>query len=234
MTMDNERAVIGGNNPPADDPLDEAIAPFADAIAEAENWLDGEPATTAEQVKAIDDLAKDIKAAKKGVTDAKEAATEPLHKAWKAEIARWKPTVDDLDRMAKGLASLVGPFKRKLAEEKAEAQRKAQAEKEAAEAELRKAREEANVGNIEQMREIEEAERAAKEAAKAASRAKNDTVKGLRTVDRYKIQDELHLINWIARNDKGAMREFMAEYAHKHHKSIPQDIVKSWTEKVAY
>ena len=32
---------IGHNNPP--DPIDEALAPYVDAIEEAQNWLDGEP-----------------------------------------------------------------------------------------------------------------------------------------------------------------------------------------------
>ena len=43
----NERAVIGGNNPP--DPIDQICATFEASRMEAENWLDsipehGEPA----------------------------------------------------------------------------------------------------------------------------------------------------------------------------------------------
>ena len=122
MNEMNTRAVVGDNNPP--DPLDEAIAPFGDAITEAENWLDGEPVTTEGQMKAVDKLAKDIRSARRALDDAKKSATAPLHDAWKAEIARWKPTEDDLDRIQKGLAALVDGYKRNLAAEKAEAKRK--------------------------------------------------------------------------------------------------------------
>ncbi|WP_155774110.1 hypothetical protein [Rhodovulum sp. MB263] len=105
----NPRAVIGGNAPP--DPLDEALAPYGDFITEAEGWLDGTQVTTAAQMKAVDDLAKEIKAAEKAVSTARDAATKPLHAAWQAEIKRWKPTLEDLDRIKKGLAALVSAFK---------------------------------------------------------------------------------------------------------------------------
>ena len=53
------------NNPP--DPIDEALAPFGDTITEAEAWLDGSAVETEGQMKAVDALIKEIKAAKKAV-----------------------------------------------------------------------------------------------------------------------------------------------------------------------
>jgi hypothetical protein len=92
----NQIAKIGDNNPP--DPIDEALAPYADAIAEAENYLDGEPVQTEAQMQAVDALIKDIRSAKSDLAKAKKSATAPLHDIWKNEIARWKPTEDDVER----------------------------------------------------------------------------------------------------------------------------------------
>ena len=103
---------IGHNNPP--DPIDEALAPYGDAIEEAQNWLDGEPIQNEDQLKATDALLKTIKGALKDLNAARDESTKPLHEAWKAEVARWKPTQDDLDRIIKGLVACQDPFKRAL------------------------------------------------------------------------------------------------------------------------
>ena len=119
-------AVIGHNMPP--DPIDEALVPFGDVITEAEAWLDGQKVETEAQMTAADALLKGVKAARKAIDDARDMATKPLHEAWKSEVARWKPTQDDLDRLAKGLAALVNDFKVALAKAKEEARKKAEAE----------------------------------------------------------------------------------------------------------
>ena len=63
------------NNPP--DPIDEALAPFGDFISEAENWLDGAAVENEGQMKAVDDLTKQLKAAKKAVEAAEESEAKP-------------------------------------------------------------------------------------------------------------------------------------------------------------
>lgn len=230
----NAHAQIGGNNPP--DPLDEALAPYGDFITEAESWLDGEAVTTEDQMKAVDSIAKQIKAAKKDVTAAQKSESAPLHDAWKASLARFKPTIDDLDRMAKGLASLVDGFKRKLAEEKRAAERAAweAAEKARREAEAKAAA--ADTANIEEQREAEEARRAAQVAEKAAQAARKDTssVKGLRAVTKHEITDHKAALHWIAKNDRDAMTAFIEGYVQKNHKARAIDGVKVWQEKEAF
>lgn len=230
----NAHAQIGGNNPP--DPLDEALAPYGDFITEAESWLDGEAVTNEDQMKAVDAIAKQIKAAKKDVTAAQKSESAPLHDAWKAALARYKPTIDDLDRMAKGLASLVDGFKRKLAEEKRAAERAAweAAEKARKEAEAKAAA--ANTANIEEQREAEEARRAAQEAEKAAQAARKDTssVKGLRTVTRYEITDHRAALHWIAQQDRDAMTAFIEDYVCRNHKAVQIDGVRVWQDREAF
>ncbi|MFV1484490.1 MULTISPECIES: hypothetical protein [unclassified Phaeobacter] len=230
----NTQAQIGHNQAP--DPLDEALAPYGDFITEAEGWLDGQTVTTEDQMKAVDAIAKQVKAAKKDLTNAQKSESAPLHDAWKASLARFKPTIDDLDRMAKGLAALVDGFKRKLAEEKRAKERVAweAAEKARKEAEAKAAA--ADTANIDQQREAEEARRAAQEAEKAAQAARKDaaSVKGLRTVTRYEITDHKAALYDIAANDRDAMTAFIEDYVRRNHKARAIKGVKVWQDREAF
>jgi hypothetical protein len=227
------RGRIGHNLPP--DPLDEAIAPFADYVAEAENWLDGTPVTNEAQMRAVDAILAQIKGAEKAVTAAQKSEAAPLHDAWKAALARYKPTLDDLDRIKRGLIATVDAFKRKLAAEKAEEARKAREAQEAAAAALREARAKADAANIEQQRAIADAEREAEIARiKAAVAEKGATVKGMITKTFYAIDDHRALLHWIAANDRDAMTAFIEEYARRNHSlTRPMDGLRVWSEKVA-
>ena len=229
----NAPAVIGHNNPP--DPIDEALAPFGDVISEAENWLDGQKVETEGQMKAADALLKGIKAARKAVDEARDLSTKPIYDAWKGEVARWKPTQDDLDRLAKGLIALLDDFKRKLAAEK-EAARK-EAERLAWE-ETRKAQEAARLadaGNIEATRAAAAQMEAAEEAQRKAAEAAKDTVKGMRTVTRYEITDHRALLNFIAKNAREDVTAFIEEWARKNHKAFDKaDGLRVWQDKEAF
>jgi len=226
-------AAKGHNLPP--DPIDEALAPFGDAISEAENWLDGSPVETEGQMKAVDALIKNVKAAKKAVEGAEESAAKPIYDAWKAEKAKFAPTLTDLDRIVKGLVSIVDVFKRKLAAEKAEAERKARAEAEAKMRAAQEAARAADAGNIETQRAAALAQAEAEEAARAAAIASKDTVKGLRTVTRFEITDHKALLNYIARHVRDDLTAFIEEWARKHHKEFPNaDGLRVWNEKEAF
>ena len=222
----------GHNMPP--DALDEAIAPFGDAISEAENWLDGEPVQNEAQMKAVDALLRDVKAAKKAVTEAEESEAKPIYDQWKAAKARFAPTITDLDRIAKGLIAIVDAFKRKLAAEKVEAERKARAEAEAAMRAAAEAARQADAGNIEAQRAAAQAQADADEAVRAAAASK-DTVKGLRQVTRYAVDDHKALLNWIARNRRDDLTAFIDEWAKRHHKDCAgADGLRVWQEKEAF
>lgn len=229
----NPRAVIGANFPP--DPIDVAVAPFQDFIAEAETWADGTTVETEAQMKAVDALIKQIKAARKAVDEARDVATKPLHEAWKGEVARWKPTQDDLDRRVKCLVALVDGFKRRLADEKEAARRAAAAEAEAARRAAQEATMAAGAADLAAQEAAALAQREAEEAQARAAAAAKDTVKGLRTVTRYEITDHRSLLNWIARNDRDAITAFIDEWARRNHKETPSaDGLRVWQEKAAY
>lgn len=226
-------ATIGHNNPP--DPIDEAIAPFGDAITEAENWLDGSPVETEAQMQAVDAILAEIRQAGIAVEEAQKVATAPLHQAWKAEIARWKPTVEDLDRLKKGLAALVNPFKQKLAAEKEAAKRAAYEESARKEREARIALVEADAANIDAQRQAAELQAAALAAKQAASDANRDTVKGLRTVTHFEIADYSDLLRWMNKNAREELEAAAMEYVRRNHKDgVVRPGVRVWTTKEAY
>ena len=228
---DNPRAVIGGNSPP--DPIEATLAPFDAALAEAANWLDGKPVSNAEQMKAVDALAKQVKAARKAVKDARDAATGPLHEAWKAEVARWKPTEDDLDRITKGLAAIVDGFKRKLAAEQEAARRAAYEEAERKKREAEAAALAADAGNIDAQRQAAAAKQEAIDAARQASKTKVE-VRGLRTEHRHEITDYRAAASWIWQRDRKALEAFVDEYVSKDRGTNVIAGVRTWTEKVAF
>lgn len=228
----NDIMAIGHNNPP--DPIDEWQAPYSDVISEAENWLDGDPIETEDHMKAVDALIKTLRTANTDLGKAKKSATAPLHDAWKEEVARWKPTEDDLKRIRDGLVALVAPIKQRIADEKAEAERQARKAARKAEEEARAKIRAAEETDLQAQREAAEAAQRAEEAQKAAKAASKDQVGGLRTVTKYEVTDMRALVNWIATNDKPAMAEFAGEYARRNHKSQNMAGVRTWTEKEAY
>lgn len=228
----NPRAVIGGNAPP--DPIDEICARFEAVRMEAENWLDGTPVETEGQMKTVDALRKSMRDFRIELEGGQKSATAPLHDAYKLEMARWKPTIEDVQRQEKCLVATVDTFKRKLAAEKAEAERKARDEAEAAARAAHEAAMKAEASNIEAQRAAAEAQRQAEEAAARAKSASKDTVKGLRTVTRYEITDHRDALHDIARHDRDAVTAFVEDYVRRNHKVRPIAGVRVWQEKEAF
>ena len=224
----------GHNQPPS--PIDEALAPYGDHITEAESWLDGEAVTNEAQMRAVDALLQRIKLAERAVTEAKETEARPLFEAHKACLARFAPTLKDLERIRKGLAAAVDGFKRRLAAEKAEAARKARAEAEAKVAAARAAAEAAQATDIEAQRAAAAARQEAELAQAQATAASKDKVRGLRRVTRYEVTDHRALLNWVAVNDRDAITAFLEDYARRHHKALDgcNAGVRVWVERGAY
>jgi hypothetical protein len=232
LDMNQHTPGIGHNGSP--DPIETVMGQYDDIITEAQNWTDGETVTTEAQMKAVDELLKSFKTYKSKLADAAKERTDPLHKAWKAEVAAVKVYTDDADRIQAALVAAVAPFKAKLAAEK-EAERKAaweaaQAAQREAEAKAAAAR----ASDIEAQREAAAAQQAAMDAKKAASAAQKDTVKGMRTVWHYEITDHRALLHWIAANDRAAVTKFIEDYAQAHHKQGKMDGVRTWSTKEAY
>ena len=232
MTSANPRAVIGGNAPP--DPIDTALGPYGDILEEVANWLDGATVENGGQLTATDALLKELKSARKAVDEARDECTKPLHEAWKAEVARWKPTQDDLDRQVKCLVAAQAPYKAKLHAEQEAAKAKAREDAERIAQEARQAHLAANAASIEEQRKADELLAAADEAVKAVARADKASVKGMRTVQVYVIESHKEALNWIARNDREAVTAFIEDYVRRNFKGRTIEGVKVTTEKEAF
>ena len=59
-------------------------------------------------------------------------------------------------------------------------------------------------------------------------------MKGLRTVHKYEITDGRAAINWIAKNDKEAVAEFVTEYVRRNHQTAQISGVRVWETKEAF
>lgn len=219
------------------DPIDAATAPFADLIEEVTNWLDGSKIENEGQLAAVDDLLGQIRKAGTAIEKARKAATEPLHKAWKDEGERWKPTVADFERMKKGLVAISGAYRQELKrkrDEEAKRQRE-EAERKAAEA-AAAAQAARQTGDLDAMREADQVADEAKKEQKQAKRAENKAgaVKGLRKVHKHEIENERDALFWIAANDRPALAAFVAEYVRRNCQSRQIDGVKTWIAEEPY
>lgn len=203
----------GHNNPP--DPIEEVRAKYADTILEVENWLDGAAVENEAQMQAVDALLATMKDAEADAKAAKEVEYRPHKEAADAVVSRWKPVLEDFDRMKKGLAAAVSKFKAALAAEKEAARRKAWEEAEAKRREAEEAQRSADMADLDARRKADELAAAAREAERNAQAAKNDKVKGLRTYTIPEIVDGTACARWIWVNDREAMQEFLTAYVER-------------------
>ena len=230
--MPNEREQIGGNFPP--DAIETLCATHENTLIEASNWTDGALVDSVEQMKVVDGLIKDMKAAKKDAVAGQKSESTPHFDAHKAAIARWKPTVEDFQRIIDCLLSSVGPFKKQQAAEKAELARLEWEKVNAARLEAERLAAEANASDLEAQREVEAARQATIDAEKSAKAAAKDTPKGMRKTHKYEITDHREVLHFIAKNHKDDMTAFIEEWVRKNHKAVDIDGCNQWIEKEPY
>ena len=228
----NDLAPQGHNNPPS--PMEVCASEHDDTISEGLNWADGEAVTDEPSMLAVDAIIKGVKSYRSALVKAGKDHTAPLHDVWKAAVADVKVYTEDADRLQAALVSVVAPFKAKLAAQKEAARQAAWEAARQAEREAEALAAKANAANIEDARAADAARHAALEAKKAASAAQKDTVKGMRKATNYEVMTLRGLVNWAATNKKAEMEVFAREIARKFHAEIPDEIVRTWTEKEAY
>lgn len=231
--MTHEIAGLGHNNPPS--PIDEITAAYEAEREEAENWLDGTPVENEGQMKAVDALREAMRRWRIDLERGQKSASAPMYDAYKAELARWKPTIEDARRIEGCLVAAVDGFKRKLAEERKAQERAAWEAARAAEREAEERARAADASNLQAQREAEAAKRAAIEAEAAAQAVSANQVKGLRKVTRYEITDHMALTRWIWLNRRADAIAFVEEWVRKNHKPDPHaDGLRVWEDREAY
>jgi len=228
----NDIAKIGHNNPP--DPIDTITASYADSREEAENWTDGAPVENEAQMNEVDALRGAMRKWRLALEKGQKGATKPLNDILVAERNRWNPTIEDAQRIEGCLVATVDVFKRKLAAEKAVAQKAAWDETNRLRREADEKARKSDASNLEAQREVQAAQQAAMDAEKAARDSKSDNVKGMRKVTLYEIEDHKKALHWIAAQDRDAMTSFIEDYVKRNHKTKAIDGVRVWQDKEAY
>lgn len=183
---ENERIVMGGNNPPA---FEAHKVNIDDLREEAKVWLDGKAITSAEEAEGLNTLLDLARQAGKAADDARAAEKKPHLEAGKTIDKQWKPLIDGAETIASLCKKVLTPWNIAEANRKAEEARKTQ---EAADAEAALARQaERSAATLEDAEQADQQEASAKQAAKVAKTAVKaaSTNLGLRTTYRAEITD---------------------------------------------
>ncbi|MDF2382445.1 hypothetical protein JMG10_13265 [Nostoc ellipsosporum NOK] len=190
---ENPRAVIGGNNPPADEPAPQLTgraaieAHVGDLLSEAKNWADGEPISNHDQADAVGRLRGQLLQAVALVDDAAAKEKKPHNDAI-GEIGVWqngftakglKKTPDgSLTKAVIAIGNLGAAWLRKLDEDKRAREKEAADKALAAAQEAAAAREEAK----------DTTDLAVIDAAEDKLAAAMDLIGAAKTVSKEKVQ----------------------------------------------
>jgi hypothetical protein len=210
---------IGHNAPPAYEAISLHIE---DLIAEAHNFLDGEPIADQGQADAIGVLLDSIRQAKKAADDQRVIEKKPHDEAAKAVQVKYKPLIDKCDLAASVAKKALTPWLQHLEDE----QRRIAEEKRLAAEELQRQVREAEIAARTDLAAAEKAEAAqlvADEATKAAVRAEKAKAHatggsraiGLRTSYRAEITDPLAFGKWAWNHRRAEYQEFLEHLAER-------------------
>lgn len=203
----NDRAKIGGNNPPPFDAeevakLDAAGEKFLEAAAQ---WLENGDLETEEDATLLNDFMAGVKARAKIAEEARKAAKKPHDDAGKAVQAAFKPVIEKMEKANTKVQPLLTEWlKKEQAKKDAEAER-LRAEAQAAQEEAnRKAAAAAARNDIsgevdaeaaqkEAAKQAKDAERFAKKSANVGSATGGGRTASLRTVIEVKVTNPRQL-----------------------------------------
>lgn len=222
MTTENERAVIGGNNPPS---AYETVKDKIDGLYdEAKLWLDGEAITTPEQAAEIQKLMRLVQAAEKEADEARKNEAKP-HDDAKAEIqerfnlliGKTKSVTGKTVKAVEACKKALTPWLQKQEDERLE--REAAALKEAEEKNrlAMEAMRQRTGDNLEQNEQAEQLVKEAKAADSQARRIGNEkaTAKGfgraasLRSSYVAEVTDYTAFARYVWSNKNAELREFL-------------------------
>jgi len=216
---------IGDNNPPEPTPLETMAEAVNDLYFEAQNWLDGDPVSTAEQAAELTRLKSRLQEAVKAVDAERKKVADPVYATWKDINAAWKPIGDKATKAVQVAQRALTPWLEAVA---AENKRKADEAREAANEAARRLREAATAerqsSDLRDVDRREELEREAEDAAKAARRAEKETsvIRGedgskatLRTIWNVTIADRRALLMHYLRTDPDWIEALLLDRAQK-------------------
>ena len=217
----NKIATIGDNNPPS--PFDEAQFSIASLREEASHWLDGAEVTTQNEADAIAKLLDLVRKTKKEADDARKAEAKPFDDGKKEVQARYKPLLENCDRIASVCKAANLPWLQKMEEQRRQEEAAARKKAEEASAKAQAALQAAAATDIAAKEAAEDQIKIAKQAKKEANKAatQRGTAKGgaramsLRTVYRHEIVNVREFARWCWDNEYDALVECLDAIAKR-------------------
>lgn len=210
-------AKIGDNNPP--DEFELISTEINDLYDEAKNWADGEAISSDAIAENVEELIKQIKAAKKKADGLRKDEVTPLDEAKSAIQAKYAPLIADTKGvtgkavLALGaLKDLLTPWKQAKQKKKDEEAKKA---RELAEKKEREAQEAMAKANLEDREAAQELMAESQKATKAAKKASKDNIKGLRTIWITKMTDEKAAASHFWKTDRQEVLAFFQGLAER-------------------
>lgn len=211
-----------------------------DLFGEAKNFADGEPIDSQEMHDAIEKLYDGLHEAGKRADALRVEEKKPLDAAVQDVQDKYNPLIQPKKgKVALGkdaLGTLLAAWRKKLADEKAEAARQARIEADRIAAEAQAAIR-ASSGNLEARVEAEELLEQAKKVERFAKRADKaaTTGTGLRTIWRCTLEDEAKALDWAyaraPERFKGLVQSMAEETVRAGMRSVPG--FRVWDDKVA-
>jgi hypothetical protein len=195
-------------------PFDAAKLEIDDLFAEADNWLTGEPITSAEEAEAVEKLLDLTRKAKANADAERKRENEPFDTG-KAEVqARYNPILKRADMVAETCKAVLQPWRDAIAKAKALEAEKARQEAD----EARRIAEEAirnSAGNIAARAEAETKLNDAKIAEADVRRVEKKAVtgNGLRTLYRPVMVDGGKAAEHYWKARRADFQEFLQELA---------------------
>lgn len=222
MENRNPRAVVGGNNPPAD-PFGAIEAHIRDLYEEAKGFLDGEPIATQGQADAVADLLDQIRRADKTADEARKEENRPFDEGKAAVQAKYAPLIADT-KAVRGLTVLaseackaaLAPWRQEQERIKREAAEKARQQAEEAAAKAAEAARAAR-DDLAAQEAATAAIRDADQAAKLVNRAEKaaTTGTGLRSYWTPKLVNGVEAARHYWQTDRAACEEFFLSLANR-------------------
>lgn len=225
----NERAVIGGNNPPLE-LFEQSELTLNDLYEEAGHWLDGKEVETQKELDAVSMLLDTLRKAEKFIDGNRKTEKKPHDDAGKAVQAKYKPLIDKAKLAQETCKKAMQPFmleKERIRQEQEliASQEAEQAEREALEAaqsiqSLKQAEHAA-----EAIQDAKDAQQTVSEVAKQKIHAKGgDRAIGLRTTWETNLVDSKEAARHFWAINKADIENLLIDLAKKAVRSGERDI----------
>lgn len=206
----NDRAVIGGNNPPS--PL-EAMKLHADELFDmADGSLGIKAIETPEQASQVEDILGQAQEAARDAEKTRKDEKQPHLDAGRDVDAAWKPTQNRLKLTTDACKALLTPWRNKLEEERLAEEKRLQEIADQKERDAQAAFEATKVTDLAEREKADELLKEAKKTTAAANKVSKQAT-GLRTYWNVTVTDYGALLAHMKENDPDGLKAMLDGYA---------------------